>query len=435
LTNYRINVSTVAAQYLCNSCGACFAICANGSVRYSETVGGYLFPQIDQRTCIHCGLCYDVCPGINFGKTLTTRMPEDPFAGNVLSCEIGRCTDDAIFSNSQSGGVTTALLIHLFETIQIEAAVVAIMQTGALPRGDVLLVKSTSELMRAQKSKYTPIPLLKVIQDIKKIQGPVALVGLPCHMHGLHNLTDMNPDLAKKQFFKIGLICDRIMTTAAINFMSNRATHEPISDFVFRDKLFPSYPGSPVVKKASGEKVVLKASFRIAIKDFFTPVRCRLCFDKLNVFADVVLGDPHGVNDADKIGGETLVFSRNEKGQQLIREAKLSGFVTLRECDWNVAITGQGVDKKRKEWAGFMRAWEEMGKQLPRYPYIQITCAPVQNHKKMLMDALSLDKNTREAVLNAAGWWLLRRKFYNFILWFIDKSKTFTRNILNMSKR
>ena len=113
------------SEKLCHSCGTCFVICRHDAISYRETVGGYLFPRIDKNTCTQCGLCYDVCSGINFGVTLRDNFHRNPFVGKILNTQIDKATDETIFLNSQSGGVVTALLDYLLSTELIEAAIVA----------------------------------------------------------------------------------------------------------------------------------------------------------------------------------------------------------------------------------------------------------------------------------------------------------------------
>ena len=131
-----------------------------------------------------------------------------PFAGDILSCHVGKAVNNRVFENSQSGGLATALLINLMVKGRISAAVVATMPSAVPPRGRVLVAKNVDDLMAAQKSKYVPIPMLSRILES---EGPLAFVGLPCHMHGLYNLIDLVPDLKSRILIKIGLVCDRVL--------------------------------------------------------------------------------------------------------------------------------------------------------------------------------------------------------------------------------
>jgi coenzyme F420 hydrogenase subunit beta len=103
------------------------------------------------------------------------------------------------------------------------------------------------------------------------------------------------------------------------------------------------------------------------IKDAFTPARCRLCFDKLNVFADVTVGDPWGIADADTKNGESVVVCRNEKGYNLVADAVRHHIVTLRSIDYSEVVNGQHITQRRLDWRGYCEAWRRLGYELPDY--------------------------------------------------------------------
>lgn len=390
--NERLDITKVVNEYLCHSCGACHVACPKDCISYKETVGGYVFPKIDYDICIDCELCLKVCSGDHFGKTLQDNLPDDPFIGNILTCQVGKATNKDIFENSQNGGVVTAFLANLLDTKQIEFAIVATTSQTIPPKGDFAIVKDSKELLKAQKSKYVPIPLLSILPEIKKVHGTIAIVGLSCHFHNLQNLADTFPWIRKKNIIKIGLICDRVMTNKSIDFISSQATKEPIKEFVFRNKLKSSYPGNPTIKTITNKEFILDKSLRMNMKDFFTPVRCRLCFDKLNIFADIVCGDPHGVDNIDRIGGETLVFGRTQKGIDIIDNAKKMKVVNLRDTDKTIAVEGQKIEKNRKDWLAHIIAWQNLGKKIPEYAVINKSVNNTFLEEKNLKQALSLDK-------------------------------------------
>jgi coenzyme F420 hydrogenase subunit beta len=392
------DISPVVAAHLCHSCGACAASCGSGAIQFTESASGYLLPKINSEICTHCGLCYHVCSGHHFGVSLNDKIPHDPFVGEILSCEVGRATAPDIYRNSQSGGVVTALLAHLLESQQIALAIVAVMKEQTPPRGDVLIARTPDELFRAQKSKYTPIPLLRVLPQIKSETSPMAMVGLPCHIHSLHNLCDTFPWLAEKKIITIGLLCSRNMTAKAIDFIAQQATRVPIKQFVFRDKSKPAYPGHPYAVTTRNKAFSLDKSVRMAAKDIFTPLRCRLCFDKMNVFADIACGDPHGLQDIDRVGGETLTLSRTERGQAVVEHAKQAQAVALRPCNLKASLKGQGIDKKRKEFSAYMAAWKAMGRHVPCYPFETNGQANEKQHA-ILKQALTFASQTSERVV------------------------------------
>jgi len=363
------NVSAIVSQKLCNSCGVCVSICPSNAIDFEETIGGYFFPQIDTDKCTSCGLCLKHCPGIHFGKDLLQNMPTDPFEGTALKTWIGTASNEEIYNNSQSGGIVTALLIDSLAKGDIGGAVVVTMGAGNPPRPKVVIARNREDIIKAQKSKYCPVPLLKIISEVEKLDMPVALVGLSCHMHGLSNYLEHRPQLKENIKYKIGLVCDRVMTYAAIDYLikKSRLTYDGNKTFHFRDKSSRVNAWGVKVVADNGRSIVMPSQERMKIKDSFTPVRCRLCFDKMNIFSDVTLGDPHGVSGFDWKKGETLVIARTRKGLSLIESANSSNAIELREINYIEAVNGQTIKEKREEWIGYSEAWRKMGHDLPNY--------------------------------------------------------------------
>ena len=194
----RKDITNIVDQYLCHSCGSCFASCGDDSISYKTTVGGYLFPKINYDTCTNCGLCYDVCPGDHFTDYLKDQTKDDPFVGNIISSYVGRATDEVIYKNSQSGGAVTALLKSLLESGQISAAIVTSMNMNSPSYSEAKIVTTVEELISAQKSKYVPTNITSLMQKIEKTDGTIAMVGLSCHMHGLENLLTIKRKLKNK---------------------------------------------------------------------------------------------------------------------------------------------------------------------------------------------------------------------------------------------
>lgn len=46
----------------CCGCTACYAICPMSAISMVQDSEGFLYPQIDQKTCIGCLQCRKTCP-------------------------------------------------------------------------------------------------------------------------------------------------------------------------------------------------------------------------------------------------------------------------------------------------------------------------------------------------------------------------------------
>jgi coenzyme F420 hydrogenase subunit beta len=400
------NIASVAAELLCNTCGACQGVCPADAIRYRETMGGHYLPVVDETACTGCGLCRAVCPGIHFGETLMARLPADPFAGTVPQAFVGKAADQALYENSQSGGLVSALLAHALETGFIKAAVTVVMPAGRPPRPVVRVARNRRELQQAQKSKNCPVPLLAFLKNLREEDGPVALVGLPCHIHGLYNILDRRPDMRRRIAFTVGLMCDRVQTYAALDYLLDRALPgiDTRANLHFRDKSLGGYPGQVHAFCENGPSKILPAKVRMRIKDYFTPARCRLCFDKMNVFADLTVGDPHGLRGVDRQGGESVLAVRSEIGHGIVQAACAAACMTLRPADYGRVLTGQDIAGKKKQWRDYVEAWDQLGRPLPDYcdrvKMSAANCSGSRKYRKDLAWALNLDRfASREKLL------------------------------------
>ena len=82
----------------CCGCSACVQRCPKQCISLKEDIEGFLYPIVDEQTCIDCGLCGKVCPIIN------PNEPREP-----LKVYAAKHKDDEIRLKSSSGGIFTLL--------------------------------------------------------------------------------------------------------------------------------------------------------------------------------------------------------------------------------------------------------------------------------------------------------------------------------------
>ena len=116
------SIADVPRANLCTSCGGCVGICPSDALSMAPTPQGTLAPQLDASKCTECGLCLEVCPGHEmdiprFARLIFSKLPARPEIGNFLQTYAGYATDDEIRCKSQSGGLISALLIYLLESV------------------------------------------------------------------------------------------------------------------------------------------------------------------------------------------------------------------------------------------------------------------------------------------------------------------------------
>jgi len=265
--------------------------------------------------------------------------------------------------------VASAILAHALESGVIAAALVTRMCEGNPPRPRAVLAKTLAELRAAQKSKYCPVPLLDALDEVKKLRSPIAVVGVPCQIHGLRNILRRFARFGIDVAFTVGLICDRVLSYRAIDYLLRKSRLESDASTMlhYRDKEVSGFPGDVHAMNSHGS-VVLPARERQMVKSFFSPPRCLLCFDKMNILADIVVGDPHGIQGVDRVGGESAVVIRTDIGMGIFRSAAESRMVVARKVPYTDILKGQQIDAKRAAWRGYVEAWrDDIGRPLPNY--------------------------------------------------------------------
>jgi len=410
-------VADVARAYLCCSCGACQAVCPVNAIDLKETPGGYLFPVIEGDLCTHCGQCLKCCAGIKVTDNPVSVLPRDPFEGNILDCRVGKATDTEVYERSQSGGALSAVVLSLIEAKKISGATLVALERKSPPRPSLRITGNRGDILQAQGSKYCPAPLLSLFRSIREADKPVAFVGLSCHVHGLYNLFEMFPDLRPKVELILGLVCDRILTFRAIDYLMRLGKISEGREvlFQYRSKELQGYPGDVRIDPGDGPAIFVSKKERIRIKDFYTPARCRLCFDKMNVLSDLTFSDPHGIQEVDRKGGESLIIARSAAGSEALSRVVDAGKLTLRDVRPHQVLTGQNIDKKREDFYGNCTQWLAMGKTLPKQAeavYRKLEYAtPDPVHRENINLALALDTfQSGDALYRHARKWLRKRR-------------------------
>ena len=329
-------ISQVVRGGLCTGCGTCVSLCPEEAIKLiiDEKRGIYV-PELDEDKCNNCGICYKVCPGheVDFkGLNLEIfgKEPEDILIGNYLNCYTGHSTDYNIRYNSSSGGLVTALLIFALEGGIIDGALVTRMKRDNPLEPEPFIARTGEEIIEASKSKYCPVSAntaLKGILDSKEGEK-FAVVGLPCHIHGVRKAEQINKKLKEKIVLHLGIFCNHTPNFWGTKLLLRRlkVREDEVIELSYRGE---GYPGSMKISKESSELLLLPDYWNFVGAYFFFPARCLMCSDGVCELADISFGDawlPELSND--KIGKSILV-SKSEMGEQLLQTAKLKNKIEL----------------------------------------------------------------------------------------------------------
>jgi coenzyme F420 hydrogenase subunit beta len=332
----------------------------------TETAWGGLQAVVDEARCVHCGRCAEVCGGARLAPGL---LPEgaDPFRGKVRAAYLCAAADDRLRRDAQSGGALTALLLHQLDAGGIDRAVVTKLSGETPLRPVSLCTGSREEILAARGSKYCPTAACAVVPRENDTPERIAFAGLPCQVHSLRNGQRSGRYAAVELIF--GLICDRTLAYGAMDYLLEAAGVAPpdAARFDYRSKAWRGWPGDVRVRTRDGAVRDLDRAERMRIKDAFTLPRCWLCFDKLNVLADLAFGDPHALTE--NPAGLSLVLVHTDRGQDVLREAERAGAVTCSPVDLATALNAsEEIEERRVRWTACTEAERRRGRPTPDVP-------------------------------------------------------------------
>lgn len=415
-----MEILKVIENHLCYSCGACSVFCDQEAITFKETNLGRLHPIIDPKLCINCGICYKICPSLDNNNILHDKIKKlhMPFHGNVISCYVGKSLDERVYQNSQSGGLVTQTLIYLFKMKLITQALVVKMDCANPPKPKYYFANSIDELLPSQKSIYNPVNLLTALKDIKYSNESYAIVGLPCHIEGLEILLELDKKIFNKIKYKIGLICDGLLALSSIDYFAQRIKIKKDFKLLYRDKKNPNYKRANItVETSDGKKYSIDRTERLILKRLLTPPRCNICFNKMNIFADLVYGDSWGISDTDINKGESIVICRTEIGEKLIHDIRKENMIDIRSIKYDEITKGQRLNEHIKRTFTYFEAYKKVINFYPKYLESIKEKLPVPYSNLQIKDAVQYIK---KFLLYET---FQKNKIVNMLLWEVRKRK------------
>lgn len=354
-------ISHITDNALCTACGACIGICPSHAIEILTNTAGFLAANINDELCINCGKCAKVCPSNpEIKPSIDTN---DIFHGPCLAGYVGYACDNIIRQKSQSGGIVTALLCYLLEQNEIEGAIVNNINAQTR-RPQAIFASSKYELINTCGSYYAQSSVAKTI--LEHSDKKTAAVVLGCQAECLQLIRENCPNVNLPKYI-IGLICAGQFSGDMIDDLILQCGCEAnhLSEFRFRDKGH-GWPGDVHITTSTKDYWLPKES-RYRLKQVYELHRCIVCYDQMNIFSDIVCGDPWGISNKQQPEGHTVVIARTEIGKKLLQNAARDGAIMLEELSIEDIFNGQTVDVRHK--AKFYASREIFYKNKWLFPY------------------------------------------------------------------
>jgi coenzyme F420 hydrogenase subunit beta len=370
----NLNILNVIRDDLCTSCGTCVALCPRNAISMTVKEGIYL-PSLDQKICNNCSMCYKVCPGhgLNYTKLnieLFGKKPENIISGNYLDCYVAYSQDNKVRFDSSSGGIVTELLIFALKNDIIDGALVTKMRDENPLEPEPFVARTRKEIIESSKSKYCPVPANIALKEILN-SGPsdkFAVVGLPCHIHGIRKAEKLNKDLKRKIVLHIGLWCSGTCNFHGTSFLLKKLgiTDVEVKKIHYRGN---GWPGSlKIITKDKNEIIMALGKYYDSNFMSFISSRCRLCTDCNAELADISMGDYRGNYAYQKEKyGKTAIISRTQLADNILKQMNRFQEIDIKKTTFEDISSLQSYFYSKKKVEARFKIFKLFGKKIPEY--------------------------------------------------------------------
>ncbi len=389
---------------LCTRCGSCVGL-SGGKIVFTDREGEYRPVILKEPEEKEAARLYHSCPGKQFDfpyyrKLFYLNAPEfHLYTGPVQSIHIAYSNDTEIRSQGASGGIISAILIWLLETGKIKGAVVTVMSKEMPWLTQPYIATTRDEILEAAQSKYIITSVNEILPQIESFEGPLAYVGLPPQVQSIRKLQEIEDPSVRNIKYIFGPFYGNTLHFSSVrSFLHSYKIkdYKNISKLYFR---YGEWPGNMRIEMRDGRVVQLPKFHANYLIPFHILTNSLLCTDLSNEFTDISGGDAWAPVYEERGKGFSMVIARSEKGEEILREMKEQGLLTLDQISIDEAITmhSHGYDLKKRGTFIRFRFRRFLGKANPDFGY-EIKGFPLSRYlMEFAIDALFIILGTRFA--------------------------------------
>lgn len=324
--------NAVISQDLCVGCGACLYSSSKNDLNMKWNQEGFLVPSSDNVETIS-EESLKVCPFNPFPDEKVRTENEianlflkdapnrHPKVGHYINTYVGFSNEYRL--TSSSGGMATYLVGEILKN-NIADAVITVNE-GKNTFYEYSVIRSTHELIASSKTKYYPVTLATVIEQLKKSDERFAVVGIACFIKSIRLLQYYHPELKDKITFLIGIICGGIKSRFFTEYLVGKSGVKSGLFYhpQFRIKDYQSgaldYSFGCEDNKGELHTIKMRKVGDMWGSGMFKNNACDFCDDVTTELADISLGDAWMSPYNQDGKGTNVIITRSEIADELIK--------------------------------------------------------------------------------------------------------------------
>ena len=350
-------VEKVINAGICTGCGACVALAQSGQAKMLSSPTGinpWFAPD-----CELPELAWLACPGKGVDYPELYRQhyqsfPTDWRVGHIDKLWTGHASDAKVRAAGASGGVTSAVLIHLLETDRIDAAILVRQGSPAPEEASWVIARTREEILSCAQSVYIPVPVLDALGALNSGER-YAMTCLPEQSSALRVMQHAGNERAGQIKFILGPYTGTALDKQAIRSLlraNGVATNDAITSLRWRAG---EWPGYLEILTASGRQVRSKKVYYNFLIPFYITQTSLQSMDFANEFTDLSVGDAWSPKFESLGQGFSVVASRNPAMTAVMQEMVANGLLELEAAEVleASAMHGHMIDFKKR--GGYLR--------------------------------------------------------------------------------
>jgi coenzyme F420 hydrogenase subunit beta len=376
-------IDSVTRNGFCTGCGLCESVAPVGSIQMRISAEGYLRPVVlNELPTNATQTIAATCPGVKIEHLPGTRGKHTLW-GPIVTVETGHAVDPEVRRQGSSGGVISALAIHLLESGQVDfVAQIAVDPQDPL-RNALQVSTSRADVLRAAGSRYAPSAPLQGLRELLDTGKRFAFIGKPCDVAALRQYGEHYPTITRQIPYMLSFMCAGVPSIKGTHEVITAlgATREKVVSFRYRGE---GWPGMARAVHDSGESFEMDYNTSWGtILNKHLQFRCKICPDGTGEFADVVCADAwygkDGYPDFEERDGRSLVLARTAAGRALVDTATGKNSVSVAPLPVNEIAKMQPyqVDRKQVVLGRRIATRLSMGRA-PHYPRMGLLTASLK---------------------------------------------------------
>jgi coenzyme F420-reducing hydrogenase beta subunit len=293
----------------------------------------------------------------------------DPRLGPFEAAYVGHAAEAGFREAGSSGGMTSWVAAELLRRGMVDG-VAHVIPTGG-PSFAYRISRSEAEVRAGARSRYHPVELSGVLEEIRGTPGRYAVVGIPCFVKAIRLLAAEEAVIAERIVHTLGLFCGHMKSARMGESFAWQMGAAPRGLRRLEHRI--KDPGQPAnwyvaeVELADGD-IRRRHWWDMADGDwgagFFQSPACDACDDVVAETADVSFGDAWVEPYSSDGRGTNVVVVRSPAMLALIEAGRADGRLSLEPVGADFVERTQAAGfRHRREGLAYRLTWPRRGLQ------------------------------------------------------------------------